>query len=418
MPAPTSIVPQAHSVNTDSPSNSKVQSVAGNRVNTEGYNLPASQAVTLTRNMKHEILIIPASTVPSFGSTFNIDIKEKNILFHNLTLQFVTGPVVGTNLVGTFNPCWYFMNRLEIVQNGTVIDTVYGNQQFIQNQWLDWDEDRLSVNNAAGNYSNATQRLGLSSQTTSNTFYANLKTYFDQAKLALLTDNHNIQLRITMDTLQNAFNVTSGTLISCPFQSCSAICKITRMDQDSVVNRSEDMRVYGNHSIFHELKAGFYTVNPGLTSTSIILNSVAGKIACLMFTVRSTVAGSIPWNYLPITSFALLDSGGSNIVGGQSLPAAYALNLLNKDFCKSSYNTETSYGSNNQAANVFCWSFSADMISALSHGQALSSRQMTGQEQLVLTFPTALANAVQVDVYAYSETMLEMSLTSVRKTYF
>ena len=109
MPAPTSIVPQAHSVNTDSPSNSKVQSVAGNRVNTEGYNLPASQAVTLTRNMRHEILIIPASTVPSFGSTFNIDIKEKNILFHNLTLQFVTGPVVGTNLVGTFNPCWYFM---------------------------------------------------------------------------------------------------------------------------------------------------------------------------------------------------------------------------------------------------------------------------------------------------------------------
>ena len=178
------------------------------------------------------------------------------------------------------------------------------------------------------------------------------------------------------------------------------------------------MRVYGNHSIFHELKAGFYTVNPGLTSTSIILNSVAGKIACLMFTVRSTVAGSIPWNYLPITSFALLDSGGSNIVGGQSLPAAYALNLLNKDFCKSSYNTETSYGSNNQAANVFCWSFSADMISALSHGQALSSRQMTGQEQLVLTFPTALATAVQVDVFAYSEIMLEMSLTSVRKTYF
>ena len=120
--------------------------------------------------MKHEILIIPASTVPSFGSTFNIDIKEKNILFHNLTLQFVTGPVVGTNLVGTFNPCWYFMNRLEIVQNGTVIDTVYGNQQFIQNQWLDWDEDRLSVNNAAGNYSTATQRLGMSGQTTSNTF--------------------------------------------------------------------------------------------------------------------------------------------------------------------------------------------------------------------------------------------------------
>ena len=163
------------------------------------------------------------------------------------------------------------------------------------------------------------------------------------------------------------------------------------------------------------LKAGSYTVQSGLASTSIILNNVVGNIACLLFTVRSTTAGSLPWNYLPIASFALADSGGTNIVGGQAIPAAYAVNLLNKDFCKSSYNTETSYGSNNQSANVFCWSFSADMISALTHGQALSSRRMTGQEQLILTFPSTLTSPVQVDVYAYAESIVDMTLTSVRK---
>lgn len=415
MPASTTQVPQAYSVNTDSPSNSKVQSVSGARINVNGVNLPASQAVSLTSNMKHELLTVGSATVPVFGGVFNIDIKEKNILLHNMGLQFVTGPVVGTSLVGQFNPSWFFVTRIEFVQSGNVVATAIGNEQFIINQWLDWDEDRLAINNSAGNYASATQRLTLSSQSTTNTFYINLKSYFDQTKLALLTDNHNIQIRVTMDTLKNAFGVTSGTLISCPILSCSAICKITRMDQATVQQRSEDMRVYGNHSIFHDLKAGSYTVQSGLASTSIILNNVVGNIACLLFTVRSTTAGSLPWNYLPIASFALADSGGTNIVGGQAIPAAYAVNLLNKDFCKSSYNTETSYGSNNQSANVFCWSFSADMISALTHGQALSSRRMTGQEQLILTFPSTLTSPVQVDVYAYAESIVDMTLTSVRK---
>jgi hypothetical protein len=61
------------------------------------------------------------------------------------------------------------------------------------------------------------------------------------------------------------------------------------------------------------------------------------------------------------------------------------------------------------------WSFSADPVAALSNGQALSSRKLTGGEQLVLNFGTALTTQVQVEVYAFVESVIDQSLSSIRK---
>ena len=61
------------------------------------------------------------------------------------------------------------------------------------------------------------------------------------------------------------------------------------------------------------------------------------------------------------------------------------------------------------------WSFSADPVSALNHGQALTSRKFTGQEQLLLNFPSALGAQVSVDVYAMVESILEVTPSSVKK---
>ena len=396
-------------------SNPKVQSASGARSVVGPLNIPSSQLASLNPNIRHETLIIPASSIPAFGSYFTIDIRERNMLNHNITLQFVTGPVIGTNLVGTFNPSWFWFTRVEVVQGSDVIDTYFGNQQFVLNQMLEYDEDRLSINNAAGNYASTAQRTLLSSQTSNNTLYCNLRTYFDQAKIASLTDCHNVQLRVYMDTLPNIFNVVSGTLISCPLLSCTAFCRVTKLDMNSASMRLEDMRVRKNHSVIHDTRYGTYTVPAGVTTSTIVLSAIVGNVAALFFTVRPSVVGASAFNYTQLSSFSLLDSASTNIVGGSALPASFAANILGKDWMKSSYNTETSFGTNNQNANVYMWSFSADPVSALTNGQCLSSRKMIGQEQLILNFPSAILTNMQVDVYAMTESMLEMTLTGVKK---
>ena len=407
--------PQIFSTNSDSTSNGRLVAASGQRVMAGRFNLPVSQGVSLASDLKHECIIIPSSSSPAFGSFFNIDIKEKNIINNNITLQFVTSAVSGNNLVGCFNPSYFWFTRIEVVQGGIVHDTIYGNQQHIMQQMLEWDEDRLAINNAAGNYASTAQRTTLSSQTTQNVVYANLRTYLDQAKICMLTDAHNIQLRVYMDTLPNIFNVVSGTLTSCTLMSCNAICKVTRLDTNSAAQRVEEMRLRNNHSIMHSLSYYPMTVVAGTLSTNLVLSAIVGNVAALFFTVRPSSVGAAAWNYSQVTSFALLDAAGTNLVGGQAIPSSLALNLLSKDWMKSSFNTETSYGSNNQGANVYMWSFSCDPVAALSNGQALTSRKFSGNEQLVLNFPSALTSSVQVEVYAFVESVLEQTLTSVRK---
>ena len=410
-----SSIPTPATVNSDSTSNGKVVSASGARVQAGHLNLPVNQAISLPSELKHEIMIIPASSNPSFGGFFTIDIREQNIILNNITLQFQLSSVVGSSLVGYFNPAWFFFTRIEIVQGGNVIDTVYGNQQFLMNQLLEWDEDRLAINNSAGNYASTAQRTLLSSQTTTNTFYANLRTYFDQARVNLLTPASNIQLRVYMDTLTNSFTVSSGTLTSCSINSCNAICKVTRLDNASSQQRLGDMTLRKHHNIMHDLHYGTFSVPSGVTSTTIILAPIVGNVASLIFTVRASTVKEQQWVYTQLASWALLNSASTNIVGGQVLPASMCAHVLNRDWCKSSYNTETSFGTNDQKANVYMWSFSADPISALGHGQALTSYTMLGQEQLVLNFTTALTAQVQVDVYAMVENVMELGTHHVKK---
>lgn len=233
--------------------------------------------------------------------------------------------------------------------------------------------------------------------------------------MALLTDGHAIQLRVYMDTLPNVFNVVSGTLISAPILSCNALCKITRLDTKAAAMRTEVMRVRNNHAIMHSLFYSPFPINPGVTTSTIVLNSIVGNVSMLFFTIRGSVVGTNAWNYMQLASFSINDAAGTSQVGGVPIPASYASLLLNKDWMKSSYNTETSFGTTDNKANVHMWSFSADPVASISGGLALTSRRFTGGEQLVLTFPAALSSGVQLEVYAYVESIVDQSLSSIKK---
>lgn len=408
-------IPTPHTVNTDSPSNSIIQASAGARVQAGALNLPASQAVSINSAHKHELFIAPASSNPAFGSFFTIDIREKNIILENITLQFNLSTVAGTSLVGYFNPAFYFWNRIELVQGGNVIDCLQNNFNFLEHQLSEWDEDRIAINNMSGNYASTTQRTINSSQSTTNTVYCSLKSYIDQCKMPILTAGHELQLRIYMDTLANNFTVTSGTLTSCSINSCNAICRVTRLDTNSAQLRLQEMTARPHHYVMHDLHYGTFNVASGNTTATIILAPMVGNCSALYFTVRSSTVGANAWVYTQLASWALLDAGGTNIVGGQNIPASLSANILNRHNCKSSYNTECSFGITDNKSNYYAWSFSGDSLSAHQHGMALSSRRFTSQEQLLLVFPSALGSQVQVDVYGKFENILEVTPYAVTK---
>jgi hypothetical protein len=209
--------------------------------------------------------------------------------------------------------------------------------------------------------------------------------------------------------------VTSGTLTNCTINSVNAICKTTKLDPVSANNQLVAMAAHPYHHIFHDNVYFPYSIPSGVSTSTNILAGITGNVAAIYFTVRANIVTDQAWIYSQIASFAIQDNTGTNIVGGQMIPASLAANLLNKDWCKSDYYSQTSFGTNDQKANFYCFSFSADIIDAVSHGKCLSSRKFTGQESLVINFASALGAAVQVDCYALVESILEISPSSVKK---
>ena len=179
-------------------------------INKHGHNVAHSQHINLP-HMKHESIIIPSTSAPTWGGYFVIDFRERNCILHDLTLQFnisaLTG-YTGTNTTSPrYTPAFFWFSRIEFVQNNNVIDTVYSNQQFLSNQLFNYDEQRALINLSCGLYSNTTQRATLAAS--ANSYYVDLWTYFQQGHLPILSQKDDLQIRVYMDTLAN--NAVTGT---------------------------------------------------------------------------------------------------------------------------------------------------------------------------------------------------------------
>ena len=405
----------ANYLNTNSNSNGKTVASEGSRVNIEGYNLPISQSITLNSDLKHETLIIPSTSAPAFGGFHSIHIREKNIVLHNLSLQLVLSPVTGTCLAGYFVPAFFFYTKLEILCGGIVIDTIYNTESFLRTQTCHPDEDRISINSSAGLYSSIAQRTGLSNQVTSNTFIVSLTSLIDQCKLNMLNNSHAIEVRVYMDNLVNLYTITAGSNLTCSILSSSLVCGVTRLDQSTSLQRLNDMAEDPFDNIFHETCISSNVIPSGLTSATIVLNQFVGNLSHFIFVCRPTATATSGvgfYTFTQISSFALLDSGGSTISG--TISAALA-SRLNSTWILSSYNVENSLSTVDNSANFYQWSHSPDPVSALKSGLSLGSKRYTGSEQLVVNFRSVLTAPMTIDIYGYREAFMESSLLGIRK---
>jgi len=390
-------------------------------LNKQNLNVAPSQHLNLP-HMKHESVIIPATSAPSWGSYFVIDFRERNCILHDLALQFnlsaLTG-YTGTNSTSPrYTPAYFWFTRIEIVQNNVVIDTIYPGQQFISNQLFNFDEQRALINLGCGSYSNTTQRATLAAA--ANSYYVDLWTYFQQGHLPILSPKDDVQIRVYMDTLANNAVAGTATVSTGPtstINSCNLIAKLTRLQPQDVTAKLRNIASRPEHYKFNELRFGTFAINAGVTNTSIVLTPITGHVNYLFFTIRPTasITGEGYYNYSAISNFALLDGTSTNIVGGQAIPSAMALLYLGRDWSKSSYLSETALGTNNNGANVYIWSFSANAVETAKSGVDMNTHKFNGNEQLQITFTSSLAAAVTVDVYANISSAVEVSSNAVRK---
>ena len=384
----------------------------------KGLNINNNQRSNVPRNLKHEIITVPSTSQFAFGSPCTIDFKEKNVNVHELILAFNTTPVTGlTGSVTSYpnlSPVFHWFQRLEIIQNNIVLDTLYPDAQFILSQLMYDDEDRALNNYSAGHYASIVQRNAMS--ITTSTWYLNLRTLFNQAHIALITPNHDLQIKVYMQPLANICNQSTltGTPI-CTINSASLIARVTRLDSDGVFQTLASMAKSPKHYLYYETKLQSFNINSGVSTTSLNLTSIVGNVSVLYFIVRPTASttGNNAFSFSAITSFSVNTAGGENIVGGAVIPSTLNLLQQGKWWAKSSYLSESFSGVSN--AYVYTYSFSADPALAMLNGGYYTTRKFTGSEQIQITFTGSLGANTQIDVFAYVESAIEQTATSVKK---
>ena len=381
-----------------------------------GLNIGETQHSGVPTVLKHETVIINGQTIAAFGSNFTIDIREKACILHDLTLALQTSAITG--LTGTvanypnFVPAVQFIDRIDILQNGNTW-TRYGDEQFLINNLFKPDEQRLLYNTSIGNYSSNTQRAVLAS--TSNYFYIPLDTFFNASHMPLLHPHSDIQLRIFIRPLASLVNQSTltGTAIA-TFLSSSVLARVTRL-KGLEVKLMQEIQARPHDYRFLDLKYQVYTAYAGTTAQTFTLNAITGKVAFLIFTIRTSApTGSALYTYLPVTSFSILDSTGTNIVGGQDVYSQMALTVLNKEWVESSFTTETAYGITNNNAYVYMFSFSADTLHTLKTASRNGEYIFNGNEQLKISCPSLAATSI-VECYAYTHSVVKLSHHKISK---
>ena len=385
-----------------------------NRVNHSGLNLPIEQAKEHPSGFKHETLIIPStSQVNSFnGSMIVFDIREKNLIIDDISLQFNVNAISGwtdaNNAYPYFCNSWEWITRIEWVVNNTVIDTQYPTELFIKQQLFTEERERQIDNYIGSPYNNTGMARSKASETSD--YIIKLKSFYKVVKLPVLTENHLTQMRVYLKQTNDVV-VTSGSGTGTPSASinfANVIVKAIKLPAHIIQKQHNELMKKSFHTLFWDTRYQTNQLSSGITNASIVLSSITGRCPYLFFVVRySGFGASTVNNFLPIKNFAILDAGGASLVGGQLI--SDTVNTENSTtWSLSQFQLE-------QDKYVYTWAFSSDVIRAFHSGCALSSHEFKGAEQLQIQFNQATGDPIQVDIFASIECLLEQKHNTIRK---
>lgn len=385
----------------------------------KGHTVPHFQDSGSIVPAKTESVNVQSSSVPVWGSMFTIDVREMNVLVKRGTLDFLLPAITGyTN--GKYVPAQYFVDHIDYFQNGEIKYTAYPVSQFVLQQlYSGSDEDRLLGNCASGLYSSTAQRINLAS--TANHYYLPLYDFFKQANgsYPLVDPSHQLQLRVYLRNLSEVSTGT-GTQTATGITSCNLLLDVVRLRENEANAIRNDIAKKGLSFKFSDLRQQVNTVNSGVSTATINLQSIVGPVSQLCFVVRNSnaLSGENAFAFNAIASFEITNASGSNIVGGQVINNAQSLLINGNAYSRSSYLAENALGTTDNKANVYIYSFANDPELNIAQAVSSGSYNFTGAEVLKINFASSLASNVQVDINAYVDSVITLTRGNSLKTIF
>jgi len=263
----------------------------------------------------------------------------------------------------------------------------------------------------------------------------------------MLYPKDDLQVRLYMDTIANclywdATNTNNVGKTPSANLTCNLLCNVTRLGQDVNLYRLQALNRSVEHYKFLELRYGTTTIQAGVTSFNYVLNAITGNCAFFFAVIRNgnslnnTTKAGDPNQYEPYSSFSILDSTSTNITGGQPVPMSLVQQYLSRKWTASSYYADirnmfydqqiwsTSYATGlafNSSRNfqstsyAIMYAFCDNPVEAANSGVSSGGFRFYGSEQLQIKFDTATSSALNVDIYAFVESAIEVSPTYVKK---
>lgn len=125
----------------------------------QNLNLGKSQITETPKDLVHQFLIVNSISAPAWGSNATIRITEKGYI-HETVLAFNVNALTGwTETVGgngalyntpRLSPTQFWFQKIEIVQQDEVLQTIYPDVSFLRQQLFENEDDRLSENASQG----------------------------------------------------------------------------------------------------------------------------------------------------------------------------------------------------------------------------------------------------------------------------
>lgn len=379
-------------------------------------NVPSSQALQTSLSKAHKVYHqkLPATTSVAWGGNVTIPIREKGKLLTGIQLEFQVSALSGlSNSSGSqyLLPCQFWPTKIEVFHGNTNIETIYPTATWAISQiTASSDAKRSLLNSAAGN-AFSTSSLVTKSASAGYWYLPLVLGPWCQSGFPLVT-TADLELRITLDSLSNLWGTTFGTATGTPsvtFTSLQAITSMVELPPQMVDYHSSLLRRSPVHHVFLDMFSQQFTIASGTSSSSLVLSSITGNVAFLVFCIRSsspTGANLITFN-TGLSNFAILSAGGENIVGGSSINTDLSRYVQFRDWFNTTFTSDTN--------GVYVYSHVVDPLEVYNNGSALGGRVYTGSEQLSLTFSSSLASAVQVDVFAFTYAAIEIGASGSRK---
>jgi hypothetical protein len=329
-----------------------------------------------------------------------------------------TETVVGnglTNQTPRFCPSPFFIQKIDVVQSGECLQTIYPDSAFLRQQLFSKEDDRLQEGAAQGVYSSNSNRRNMS--IVNSNWYLPLKTVFNESLLPILKIEQSVEIRVWLNPLANLITTTGLTVssLTAPINSCSAIVKITKLPPAELAKELQALQLKPKHYRFFESRYVNGTAQAGTTSFSLPLTNIVGKVSNIFFVVRPTASMTLDnaFSYTDIASFSILDGGSSNIVGGQDITSLYNRTIQSKHWNRSFYLMDAFNGTSN--AYVFQYSWSLQPFDSTNNGKSNTFRLFSGAEILRIQFNSSLAATYDITFFALTQNYVEQSKNGVRK---